>query len=135
MVRGRLALALAARPGDSPVHGSPVRTSRASLAVRRTEAKYPTGVRGSAWNNRYVAMKQATEDLRPFGGAPFDPKNTFITTGPSRASTRLETGFPPQQFKATSSTDVNPFAPTFSYPMPAPSEGRTLSWATVKASR
>ena len=43
--------------------------------------KFSNGIHTSATNERYLAMRQAEVDRRPFAGAPYDPRATFATTG------------------------------------------------------
>ena len=51
--------------------------------------KYSNGIRASATNERYRAMRDAELDRRPFAGAPYDPRNTFSTTGPIRHNYKI----------------------------------------------
>lgn len=49
--------------------------------------KFDSGIHASAANERYLAMRRDAEDIRPFKGAPYQPANTFVTTGPWRQGT------------------------------------------------
>ena len=49
--------------------------------------KFDSGIHASAANERYLAMRRDAEDTRPFKGAPYQPANTFVTTGPWRQGT------------------------------------------------
>lgn len=48
--------------------------------------KFSNGIHASATNERYLAMRQAEVDRRPFAGAPYDPRATFATTGRIQSS-------------------------------------------------
>ena len=100
---------------------------------------FNNGIRASAANERYLEMRKDREDLRPFGGCPFDPKNTFVTTGPWRQKTAPSLAVPvsrvpallPGASAAYSGTlpPPNPFSPSLNPPM------QPLTWARLKASR
>jgi len=73
---------------ESPLYSSELFSSSYTTAIcsdkpgpKWSEKKFSSGIHASAANERYLAMKKEREDLRPFQGAPFDPQNTFATTG------------------------------------------------------
>ena len=53
--------------------------------VKWAAKKFSSGVRASADNERFLAMREANCDRRPFAGGPFDPSNTVVTTGKAGA--------------------------------------------------
>jgi len=105
--------------------------------------KFNSGIRASAWNERFLAMRQAEEDLRPFAGAPFDPTNTFVTTGPWRQGTAPSLAVPttrePSLLPGASPPPAHmgttyPVLTSLVEPTPNPPLAH-LTWAQLKASR
>ena len=59
----------------------PVLTSPAQPPGIKWAAKvFSSGIRASAANERFLAMRNANVDRRPFAGAPYAPSNTFVST-------------------------------------------------------
>ena len=102
--------------------------------------KFNNGIHASAANERYIAMRKDREDLRPFGGCPFDPKNTFVTTGPWRQQTAPSLAVPVNRVPALLPGSSAAFssavlaAPPPSTPSLNPPV-QPLTWARLKASR
>ena len=112
--------------------------------VKWADSRFSSGIRPSASNERYKAMRADMEDRRPFAGAPFDSQNTFITTGPWRqgAASRLAVPIkrePPllpgthECHAATMSTHF-PDPALFKRPQTAPALVH-MSWSRMKACR
>ena len=67
----------------TPIGQNPTPTPGTKWSTR----KFDSGIHASAANERYLAMRRDAEDIRPFKGAPYQPANTFVTTGPWRQGT------------------------------------------------
>ena len=73
---------------DQPLYSSerfmstyPVATASTPPGVKWAAHKFNSGIHPSAANERFEAARTANLDYRPFQGMPYDPTNTFATTG------------------------------------------------------
>ena len=59
----------------------PVLTSPAQPpGIKFAAKKFSSGIHASAANERFIAMRDANVDRRPFSGAPYAPSNAIVTT-------------------------------------------------------
>ena len=109
--------------------------------LKWAQTRFSSGIRPSASNERYKAMRADMEDVRPFAGAPFDPRNTFATMGPSRKGypthmtgvIKREPPLLPGTHDRAAATHY-PAPTSLMRPQTAPSTVR-MSWAVMKACR
>ena len=59
----------------------PVPVCESAPGSKWAAKKFSSGVHASAENERFIAMRAANVDRRPFAGASYAPSNTFVTTG------------------------------------------------------
>lgn len=76
--------------------------------VKWAAKKFNSGIRASAANERFIAMRSSNVDTRPFAGAPYAPSNTFVSTGRMQSSL---TSYPALTAFPSETPDVQPRAP------------------------
>ena len=49
--------------------------------IKWSSHRFSSGIHASAANERFIKQRAENVDRRPFAGAPYNPTNTFVTTG------------------------------------------------------